>query len=340
MVKPPEGVKRILLATRFRYPWDDGHYYAQGLRELGFGVEGFDPEAAADPEAAFHSHLERSSPNALLMTKGKGVQDHWLDAARSRSILILQWHPDPVLDETVLRLARKVDFFFTMAQGLVEDFRKAGVPKVGWLSQGFAPSFFETGEVSPQSRAFFGSTLTFVGNLSEYPEYIGRRRILSRVLQEGFDLKWWGPPPARKLKNLPFFLSSLWRAYGGRFVYGSEYAQVASLSRIFLGVDRAPQIRNSMSERLYMAVGCGAFYLCQHIEGIEEVMKPGEEIETFASEEEMMDKIRFYVPREGARKKIAARGRQRVLGQYTYRHRFLEMFSVMKRELGLELLED
>jgi spore maturation protein CgeB len=338
MVKYPENAKRILLATRFRYPWDDGHYYAQGLRELGVRVETFDPEAAADPEAAFYAHLERSSPHALLMTKGKGVQDHWLDAARSRSTLIVQWHPDPVLDETVLRLARKVDFFFTMAQGLVEDFRKAGVPRVAWLSQGFAPSFFEPGEVSPQSRAFLGSTLTFVGNLSELPEYLVRRRFLSRVLQEGFNLKWWGPPPARKLKNLPFFLSSLWRAYGGRFIYGSEYAQVASLSRIFLGVDRAPQIRNSMSERLYIAVGCGAFYLCQHIEGIEEVLKPGREIETFASEDEMMDKIRFYVPREDLRRRIAEQGRRKVLAQYTYRHRFQEMFSRLERELGVQLL--
>lgn len=340
MVKYPEGVKRILLATRFRYPWDDGHYYAQGLRELGVRVEAFDPEAAADPEAAFYAHLERSSPNALLMTKGKGVQDHWLDAARSRSTLIVQWHPDPVLDETVLRLARKVDFFFTMAQGLVEDFRKAGVPRVAWLSQGFAPSFFELGEVTPRSRAFFGSTITFVGNLSELREYLVRRRFLKRILQEGFDLKWWGPPPARKLRNLPFFLSSVWRAYGGRFVYGSEYAQVASLSRIFLGIDRAPQIRNSMSERLYMAVGCGAFYLCQHIEGIEEVLEPGREIETFASEDEMMDKVRFYAPREDMRKRIAEQGKRRVSAQYTYRHRFSEMFSRLERELGVQLLGD
>ncbi len=338
MVKDPEGVKRILLATRFRYPWDDGNYYAQGLRDLGFRVETFDPEAAGDPEAVFYAHLEKSSPHALLMTKGKGVPDHWLDAARSQSTLIVQWHPDPVLDDTVLRLARKVDFFFTMAQGLVEDLRKAGVPRVAWLSQGFAPSFFDPGEISLQRRAFFGSTLTFVGNLSELPEYLVRRRFLSRVLQEGFELKWWGPPPARKLKNLPFFLSSLWRAYGGRFIYGSDYAQVASLSRIFLGVDRAPHIRNSMSERLYMAVGCGAFYLCQHIEGIEEVLQPGREIETFAGEDEMVDKIRFYVPREDLRKRIAEQGRQRVLGQYTYRHRFQEMFSLLQRELGTQFL--
>jgi hypothetical protein len=333
-------MKKILLLTRFRHPWNNGHYYAQGLRELGLTVQGFDPEAAFDPEEDFFSSLETFSPHLLLLTKGTGVREHWLDAARSKSIPMVQWHPDPICDGTVLNLARRVDFFFTMAQGLVEDFRRAGVEKVAWLSQGFAPSFFEIGIPSPQSRDFFGSTLTFVGNLSEQSEYIGRRRSLGRAMREGFDLKWWGPEPARKLRNLAFRLSPLGRAYGGRFVYGSEYAQVASLSAIFLAFDRAPHLRNSMSQRLYMAVGCGAFYLCQHLEGIEEVLVPGREIETFHGEEEMMEKIRHYVPREEARRKIAEQGKRRVLAQYTYRHRFLEMFSLLRQELGIRLPGD
>ena len=330
-------MKKVLLVTRFHHPWNNGHYYAQGLRELGLTVEGFDPE---NPEVDFGPLLDRFSPHLVLLTKGTGVPEGWLDMIRSRSGTVVQWHPDPILDEGVLRLARRVDFFFTMAQGLVEAFRKAGVSKVAWLSQGFAPSFFEPGNVTQESKVLFGSTLAFVGNLSEDPEYIGRRKALARAIREGFDLKWWGPRPARRLRNIPFLLSPLGRAYGGRFVYGSEYAQVASLSGIFLAFDRAPEIRNSMSQRLYMAVGCGAFYLCRHMEGIGEVLEPGREIETFAGEDEMMDKIRFYVPREDLRRRIAEQGRRRVLSQYTYRHRFLEMFSVLQRELGIRFTGD
>lgn len=331
-------MKKILLLTRFRHPWNNGHYYAQGLRELGLIVKGFDPETAADPEKDFLQLLDTFSPDILLFTKGTGIYERWLDSARSRSIPLVQWHPDPILDDTVLRLARKVDFFFTMAEGLVDKFRKAGISKVTWLSQGFAPSFFDPGEISPQNRALFSSTLTFVGNLSDQPEYVGRRKSLTRALREGFDLKWWGPQPAHKLTNLAFLLSPLGRSYGGRFVYGAEYAQVVSLSRIFLAFDRAPHLRNSMSQRLYMAVGCGAFYLCQYVEGIEKVLEPGREIETFSGEDEMVDKIRFYVPREEERMRIAEQGRKRVLTQYTYRHRFYEMFSLLQHELGIRIL--
>lgn len=159
-------MKKILLLTRFRHPWNNGHYYAQGLRELGLTAVGFDPEATADPESEFSSLLEKLCPDLLLLTKGTGVPEHWLDLARSRSIPSVQWHPDPILDEAVLKLGRKVDFFFTMAQGLVEDFRKAGVARVTWLSQGFAPSFFESGEISPPKPGL----LRIQRNLSREPE--------------------------------------------------------------------------------------------------------------------------------------------------------------------------
>ncbi|MDH7500941.1 MAG: glycosyltransferase, partial [candidate division NC10 bacterium] len=70
---------------------------------------------------------------------------------------------------------------------------------------------------------------------------------------------------------------------------------------------------------------------------VEEVLEPGKEIETFSGEEEMMDKIRFYLPRQEARRKIAEQGKQKVLARYTYRHRFLEMFSLLRKELGIRL---
>jgi len=328
----------VLLLTRLRHPWNNGHYYAQGMRELGVTVTGFDPEMAAHPEAEFTTLLARTSPRVLLLTKGTAVPAHWVEMARERSVLTVQWHPDPILDQSVLRLACKVDFFFTMAQGLVEAFRQAGVPRVAWLSQGFAPSFFQPGEITGEDRSLFAASVTSVGNLSSRPEYVGRRRSLSRVLKEGFDLKWWGPPPTRSLRNLPLLLSRLGRAYGGRFVFGSEYAKVAALSGIFLGFDRCPEVRNSMSQRLYMAVGCGAFYLCRYVQGMEEVLEPGKEIETFGGDEEMVDKIRYYLPREGARRKIAEEGRHKVLQRYTYRHRFEEMFRLLARETGVRVL--
>ncbi len=90
-------------------------------------------------------------------------------------------------------------------------------------------------------------------------------------------------------------MGQLGRSYGGKFVWGEEHAKISRLSKIYLGFDAMPHIRKSMSERLYIAVGCGAFYMCQHVDGIGDLLEPGKEIMTFQSEQEMIDLIKYYL---------------------------------------------
>ena len=85
-----------------------------------------------------------------------------------------------------------------------------------------------------------------------------------------------------------------------------------------------------MSERIYMAVGCGAFYMCHHVDGIEEVLEPGKEIVTFHSEDEMIDMIRYYLKHDDLRRKIAMAGQRRVLKEHTYEVRFRQMMEIIE----------
>ena len=50
---------------------------------------------------------------------------------------------------------------------------------------------------------------------------------------------------------------------------------------------------------------------------IEKYFKIGKEIEIFNSEEELIEKIRFYLNNDSARKKIAKAGYNRVMKDYT-----------------------
>jgi spore maturation protein CgeB len=84
---------------------------------------------------------------------------------------------------------------------------------------------------------------------------------------------------------------------------------------------------------MYTAVGCGAFYLCQHVEGIEEVLVPGKEIVTFRSEQEMIDMITYYLKNDKERKRIAETGRDRILKDHTYEIRTREMLRIIEKAL-------
>jgi hypothetical protein len=71
----------------------------------------------------------------------------------------------------------------------------------------------------------------------------------------------------------------------------------------------------------------GSFLLTQDNEEIRSFFTPGQEIETFANEWEMIDKARFYMARTGLILKIAAAGHDRVSKEHLWEHRFGAFFS-------------
>ncbi|WP_455387800.1 CgeB family protein [Petrachloros mirabilis] len=318
-----------IIIEDFRRPWSAGHYLVRAAEKIGCHVSTFDPLDDGASEQTLITQVERSKPTYALMMKGRGFKVEWNEALKKKGISTILWHPDPDIPEWLLPLIRSVDFCFTMAEGKLAEWKAKGAKRVAWLSQGFEPSFFEVGPPTEADRQVYGSDVAFVGNIDSTNNYLSRRYKLKRVLREGFHLKWWGPRLGRKPINIPIFFSSLGRAYGGRFVYGPEFARVAHCSKIFLAFDRHPEIRLSMSARMYTAVGCGGFYMCEAMEGIESMLVPDREIVTFKEQEEMIDKIRYYLPRASERQSIARAGQARVLRDHTYEKRLENMFRMI-----------
>ncbi|GAB4536370.1 MAG: hypothetical protein Fur0020_04300 [Thermodesulfovibrionia bacterium] len=318
---------RILLITALKKPWNNGWYYKKGFERNGHEVLGFDPTRSLEPEKEVFEIVNGFKPDIILHTKDEFKPDVFNDLRRYARVI--QWYPDPVIPEWLIPYVKACDIFFTMSEGLVDEFKKYN-PNVFWLTQAFEPSFFEIKEITDEDKRFFSSDVTFVGNLGSKGQYLPRRRALQRVIDAGIKFKWWGPPLPRKLSTIPLILGGLGKAYGGRFVWGEDYAKVARLSKIFLAFDSMPHIRKSMSARMYTAVGCGAFYMCRYVEGIEEVFLPDKEIVTFFDEDEMIDKIRFYLGREDLRKKFAQAGQKRVLSEHTYEVRIKEMMRIIE----------
>ena len=318
---------RVLLIAALGSPWNDGWFYKTGFEKNGHTVITYDPKGRADARAEVLSLVRDFRPDIALHTKDE------LPAADFQTlrqeVRVVQWYPDPVIPDWLPEYVRASDIFFTMSEGLVDDFRQMNSSSF-WLSQAFEPSAFAVRALSDEDRREFSSDVTFVGNLGSKPQYARRRTYLDRVLREGMALKWWGPKLPWKLSNLLLWYGRVGRAYGGRFVWGEEHAKIARLSKIYLGLDSQPHIRKSMSERMYIAVGCGAFYLCEHVPGIEEVLVPEREIVTFHTEDEMIDRIRFYLPKDGLREKIAAAGRARVLRDHTYETRIRQMLGLIE----------
>jgi hypothetical protein len=320
--------QRVLLITALSKPWNNGWYYKTGLEKNGHIVFPFDPSTSSDPLSEVFKISREFKPGIILHTKNELPAELFQELKQFARIV--QWYPDLAVPDWLPPYIRTSDIFFTMSEGRVQEFTKYN-SNVFWLSQGFEPSFFLVNTLSPEDKRTFSSEVAFVGNLGSKQYYLRRRACLKKVIREGFDLKWWGPRIPRKISTIPLLFGKLGRAYGGRFVWGKEYAKIAKLSKIFLALDALPHIRKSMSARMYTAVGCGSFYMCQHVNGIEEVLEPGKEIITFKSDQEMPHLIRYYLKNDSLRTKIAEAGKMKVLQQHTYEIRIRQMFEVIEK---------
>jgi spore maturation protein CgeB len=317
---------RFLLITEFGRPWSNGWYYKSGFEKNGHKVIPFDPASVADPGSKLMEIINEQTPDFILHTKDELPPDIFQELRKRTKVIM--WYPDPVIPEWLPAYVKACDIFFTMSEGLITDLKKYNT-KVFWLTQAFEPSFFEIKNRSDSDMKIYGADVAFVGNLGSKEQYLARRGSLEKVINAGFKLKWWGPKIPRKLSTVPILIGRLGRGYGGKFVYGEEYAKVAKLSKIFLAFDAMPHIRKSMSARMYTAVGCGAFYMCRHVDGIEDVLAPGREIVTFRSDDEMTDMIRYYLNKDEERQKISEAGRKRVLKDHTYEVRAGQMIGII-----------
>jgi hypothetical protein len=74
----------------------------------------------------------------------------------------------------------------------------------------------------------------------------------------------------------------------------------------------------------------GAFYLVQYFPDLTSFYRAGVEVETWTTPGELVDKIRYYLPREEERRAIAARGQARAQREHTWDARLSSLLHVMR----------
>jgi spore maturation protein CgeB len=75
--------------------------------------------------------------------------------------------------------------------------------------------------------------------------------------------------------------------------------------------------------------GCGGFLLTGGADNLEEYYQDGREVVIFHDDDELIDKIRYYLAHDEERSAIAQAGYERTLREHTYVHRFREIFTTM-----------
>src|SRR5262249_32633673 len=78
----------------------------------------------------------------------------------------------------------------------------------------------------------------------------------------------------------------------------------------------------------------GSCYVTHDSPDLRLVYKVGEELVTYRSVDDCVEKVRWYLSHEDERERVARAGRARALADHTWEHRFKELFDTLRNGLS------
>ena len=220
-----------------------------------------------------------------------------------------QWHRDLDREDvghiaTIGKLART--FFVT---GFESEWRAHGLNAV------FLPAAGDAGIKPVPSEEKFASDVAFIGTGYD-PD---RAALLMRVAAR-YDLRVWGPAWEQWKDKVN---------WSGRSVEGREFAAVCSSSAITLGINptKATGGISYTSDRTWMVMLGGGFYLAQRTPGVATMLREGEHCGFYDDAESCIDQCGRYLHAPREREEIRVAGERFVRAHHTYDQRIANILE-------------
>jgi hypothetical protein len=260
------------------------------------------------------TRVRRFRPDFVILSKCLG-----LDLETVKAIIAdkpnAMWYHDPPSYRNIYRpdvahvaaVGRLSQTFFV--SGFVEEWARLGLPAK------FLPSAAdrELGPVKPDRKAV--SDTAFIG--TGYDE--ARADFLIKVAHR-FDLKVWGPGWEQWRKQLK---------WNGGAIEGPEFARVCSSTKILLGINPviAKGATNYASDRMWMVIQAGGFYLGQATPGVTELLREGDHCAWYKDLESCLDRCAYYLANPATRERIRREGQVFVREHHTFDQRIHNLLS-------------
>ncbi|HEY1750143.1 MAG TPA: glycosyltransferase [Caulobacteraceae bacterium] len=326
-----------------RTPWTSASWLArQSERRLGLGsiVDGIN-RAVLEAARAFRPQLVWAEKQEYLrpetvdaLGEGGAIRAHYTPDP----YFILKWRRTPLMDAAFGRF----DFLAYCKSYERADYEALGKPLV-YLPLGYCD---EVHRPLPSDDPRWACDVGFLGGWEPR-----RERMLRAVAGAVESLKIWGGywdflRDGRWTLRRQLILSQLaggepyriardpllGRAWQGGEVYADDYARALTAGRIGVGFLRQTW-PDQHTTRTFEIPACGSLLLADRTEEHQSFFEEGREAEFFSSQEELVDKARFYAGDETARAAIAAAGRARCAKSgYSYVERLRPVIARLERD--------
>lgn len=255
---------------------------------------------------------------------------HYLPMAANTQRLDALGSPDPVYDVSFVgslyteshNFYDRMENLSAYAKGYLEGLMNAqmNVQGCNFIQESLSPIMEELYQALPMDSNPDGvETREYL-----YAQYVINRKLtgierlrLLTAVTERHTLDLFTLDPKFTLPNL--------RNHGVAD-YFSEMPQVFKKSRINLNISLR-SIKSGMPLRVFDIMGSGGFLLSNYQEDFLENFTPGVDFEYYESENDLLQKIDYYLSHDEERRAIAKNGHDKVAAAHTYRDRVREMLS-------------
>jgi hypothetical protein len=125
-----------------------------------------------------------------------------------------------------------------------------------------------------------------------------------------------------KLHEVLESLGAAYRYYGSggtaQEVWGEDFARVCCGAKIIVGDNFVNDVPGYWSDRVYLSLGCGGFFLTAYVPGLEKEFENGKHLVWWNDFDELRGLIAYYLPKPKERERIAKAGHRLVMEKHTW----------------------
>ncbi|MBF0428616.1 MAG: glycosyltransferase family 1 protein [Magnetococcales bacterium] len=236
----------------------------------------------------------QARPDAVLVIRGNHVDSQLLqEMQRQGAVTIGWWIKDLKRIDTLFRDRPFYDIYFCIHESVKE------------MNVEYLPAnAVDRSRFYPLDQRRYAYDVVFVGICTpkrmEYLLPLAKLRL--GIVGPGWRTK-------NLLRTYPLFSSVV-----ARTLHGDELVKFYNSGKIVININQwAATEASGVTLRTADVPACGAFYLTEYSRGLEEVFRLNEEIVTFATPEELLTKVNYYLEHDDEREAIAKAGYARTL---------------------------
>jgi hypothetical protein len=265
------------------------------------------------------AQIDEYDPDVVINLAMEAISSAFLARRkRRRPFLLVGQHAAPLTPS--MRDLSAYDLALSSLPNLVEHFRSRGVRSRQFrLGFGGKRVLEALGPAQPRAGAIF---IGSVGG-SHSRGVVSLERVAAAIP----EFKAWGHQSEALAADSP-----LRRALEPHPLFGIQMYRALASAAIGLNrhIDIAGPYANNL--RLYETTGVGVLLITDEKQNISELFAPGEEIVTYRDDDELVEKVRYYLEHPGERERIARAGQERTLRDHTYLDRMKELLHIIHEE--------